>query len=161
MEECRKSVPFVNFLCILKQAVPLSINVGFIFVYKRFIKAHRAVRENQLVMSTKVNVILSYYEDEQEFFDIEIDMLLEALTENRFLEEVFKDLSVEKLAQLLKISSCFDASCKEIPEFISATNGKFYFNVEKNADAETVKHTIMKLHALERLMSMSCGENQS
>lgn len=97
-------------------------------------------------MPTKVDVIYTFYDSPQSRQEVQIA----SLTEKCLLDTVFGGLKTKELQQLLKLSCAFDVGTKAaLPAFVKKNNGKFYFNVEANADLQTIGHCQHKLKALQ------------
>ena len=95
---------------------------------------------------TIVQVIYTFYEQGQ----LQDKVQLASLTEKCLLDTVFEGLNKDELQQLLKLSCAFEVD--KLPAFAAKNNGKYYFNVESNADLETVSNCERKHKALkERL----------
>lgn len=93
-----------------------------------------------------VEVIYTYYHAEQEQTTVQVANM----TEKCVLNTIFKQLPDKRLAQLLKLSCAFGVSSfAKLPSYVKETNGKFYFNVERNLDADTVRHCVLKMKALQ------------
>ena len=81
------------------------------------------------------NVILTYNNFEQEIFDI-IDF--EISLEKPFIISILRELPLERLKDLVKISLCQVENCKYLLlDWLMARNGKYYFNTEVNDDEDT------------------------
>jgi len=85
-----------------------------------------------------ISVICSFDTSEQVFIEIEPSP---EITMDQFLKEMFKTLTNEELAELVKFSCCQNTQSKneKILPFLLETNGKFYFNPDVNNDQETIK----------------------
>ena len=91
-------------------------------------------------------IIYTFYDIAQSREEIQVA----SLTEKNLLDTVFAGLKTKELQQLLKLSCAFDVGTKSaLPAFVKKNNGKFYFNIETNADLETIGHCQQKLKALQ------------
>jgi hypothetical protein len=70
-----------------------------------------------------VNVICSYSNQPQDFFDIKVPILKEAFV----LASIFNTLKPQQIANLEKISMAVDVS--SIPQWLEQSQGKYYFGV--------------------------------
>lgn len=104
---------------------------------------------------TTLHVIFTYYNSPQEHIEnLKIPIALEKLTDINLLSSIFQHLPTKALAELLKISCAIVAdNFEDLPRFIQANNGKFFFNVENVFDAETVRHTLLKLETLKKRLN--------
>ena len=97
-------------------------------------------------MPTTVHVIYTFYEMEQTHQEIQ----LASLTEKCLLNTIFASLETKELQQLLKLSCAFDVGSKSaLPAFVKQNNGKYFFNIETNADLQTIGYCQHKLKALQ------------
>ena len=100
-------------------------------------------------MVTSVDVILTYYKLPQERMTLSIPITLSLLTEEALLTGVFRHLPRKRVAEVLKISCALAApNFKALPSFIRKNNGNFFFNVEDNLDADTLRYAMLKLEYL-------------
>lgn len=81
-----------------------------------------------------VEAIYTIKEYEQEFENIEVN--LHMLTKKTLLHSLMEKLDMPKLVRLIKISTCFDTTYDNLPEFIIESNGKFYFEPKNNDGLE-------------------------
>lgn len=74
------------------------------------------------------------------------------VNETNLLNAIFDVLKpTAKLAALVKLSIALDVpDARKLPRFIRKNMGKYYFDVERNPDAETVRSCRKKLDAIER-----------
>lgn len=71
-----------------------------------------------------INVICSYSNQPQDFFNIKVAILKEAFV----LASIFNVLTAKQIANLQKISMAVDVS--NIPQWLEKSQGKYYFGID-------------------------------
>ena len=88
----------------------------------------------------KFEVIVSFDKDDMEqfFMDVQVSAMPE---EDEFIDRVLSNFSKPELEHLCKLSVCQIRRDQNdlICPWILARNGKFFFNVDVNTDADTAK----------------------
>lgn len=82
----------------------------------------------------KIEIIYTFQNAPQEICEL---MVPSKATEEEFLTIVLIGLPLEKIDNLIKLSTCQYASEKKCIEWLLNHNGKIFFNTDVNKDEET------------------------
>ncbi len=88
----------------------------------------------------KLNVILSYSEEEQEIFDIVYNTQDGQINENEFLDFIFSNTNFPE--QLIKVSCSLyvvEDDDEHMSTFQLGRDGAWYFNTDVNTDEDTLQ----------------------